>query len=240
MGENGHGVDSVRAWLVVVATFFSSFVTLGIAYSFGAFFTSMADEFDANRAATSVIFGLTTFAFFWLSMITGRLAERFGPRIVLFGGALCLFGGLLATSRVDSLGLGYLTFGAGVGIAAATGYIPMIAVVGAWFEEHRATAVGIAVAGIGAGTLVMSPTSAALIERYGWRDTFVVYAIAGSAVLLVCVALVDRAPGQGAGGGRPVGFQRPHQRRGAVLRTVCGARWSLPRHHRARNRWCAR
>ena len=70
------------------------------------------------------------------------------------------------------------------------------AAVGGWFERHRATAVGIAVAGIGAGTLVISPTSAALIDRFGWRDTFVVYAIAGPAVLIVCALLVDRPPGQ--------------------------------------------
>jgi len=190
------GVDSQRAWLVVVGTFFSSFVTLGTAYSFGAFFTEMAAEFDSNRAATSVIFGLTTFAFFWLSLITGRLADRYGPRVVLLCGAAFMCAGLLATSQVQSLVLGYVTYGVGVGVAAAAGYIPMVAAVGGWFERHRATAVGIAVAGIGAGTLVISPTSAALIDRFGWRDTFVVYAIAGPAVLIVCALLVDRPPGQ--------------------------------------------
>lgn len=189
------GVDSKRAWLVVVATFLSSFVTLGLAYSFGAFFTEMAEEFDANRAATSVMFGLTTFAFFWLSLITGRLADRYGPRIVLLFGAGFLLVGLLATSRAQSLTLGYLTYGIGVGVAAATGYIPMVAAVGGWFERHRATAVGLAVAGIGAGTLVMSPTSAALIERYGWRDTFVIYAIVGPAVMVVAAMFVASPPG---------------------------------------------
>lgn len=181
---------------MVVGTFFSSFVTLGTAYSFGAFFTEMAAEFDSNRAATSVIFGLTTFAFFWLSLITGRLADRYGPRVVLLCGAAFMFAGLLATSQVQSLVLGYVTYGVGVGVAAAAGYIPMVAAVGGWFERHRATAVGIAVAGIGAGTLVISPASAALIDRFGWRDTFVVYAIAGPAVLIVCALLVDRPPGQ--------------------------------------------
>ena len=69
--------------------------------------------------------------------------------------------GLLLTSRVDSLGVGYVTYGAGVGIAAACGYVPMVAMVGGWFVHHRAVAVGVAVAGIGVGTMVMSPLSAA-------------------------------------------------------------------------------
>lgn len=189
------GVDSRRAWWMVVATFLSSFVSLGIAYSFGAFFTDMAEEFGTTRGATAVVFGITTFAFFWLSLITGRAADIWGPRPVLAVGAVALLLGLLATSRVDSLTLGYLTYGAGVGIAAACGYIPMVAVVGGWFEQHRATAVGLAVAGIGAGTLVMSPLSAALIERYGWRDTFVILGVGGSAVLLACTLLVSPPPG---------------------------------------------
>jgi len=188
-------VDSLRAWLTVVATFVSSAVTLGIAYSFGAFFTDMAAEFGSSRASTAVIFAITTFAFFWLSLITGRLADRVGPRPVLALGALFLLVGLLATSRAQSLWVGYLTYGIGVGVAAATGYIPMVAAVGGWFEQKRATAVGLAVAGIGVGTLVISPLSAVLIDRWGWRDTYRVYAVVGATLLFVCVALIDRPPG---------------------------------------------
>lgn len=198
-----NGVDSVRAWLVVVGTFLSSFVSLGIAYSYGAFFTDMAAEFDTTRSQTAVVFGITTFTFFWLSLITGRVADVWGPRPVLAVGAFALAVGLLATSRVGSLRVGYVTYGVGVGVAAACGYIPMVAMVGGWFERHRATAVGLAVAGIGAGTMVISPLSAALIQRLGWRDTFVVLGLAGAVVLLGCIALIDRPPGHGgaAGGG---------------------------------------
>jgi MFS family permease len=189
------GVDSSRAWWTVVAAFVASAVTLGIAYSFGAFFRSMADEFDTNAGATAVIFGLTTFTFFALSLVTGRLADRYGPRVVLAIGAVGLFVGLMLTSRVDSIAAGYVTYGAGVGVAAACGYVPMVSTVGGWFVHHRAVAVGVAVAGIGVGTLVLSPLSAALIDEIGWRDTYVVYAIGGSALLLLCIPLMARPPG---------------------------------------------
>ncbi len=192
------GIDSRRAWLTVVAAFFSSGVTLGVAYSFGAFFESMSEEFDAANGATAVIFGVTTFLFFSLSIITGRMSDRFGPRVVMLIGAAALFIGLIATSRVQSLGLGYVTYGAGVGVAAACGYVPMVSVVGGWFREQRAVAVGLAVAGIGVGTLVLSPLSAALIDRWGWRDTYVFFGVAGALVLLACVPLMDRPPGDGA------------------------------------------
>ena len=69
-----------RAWLTVVASFLASAVTLGTAYSFGAFFESMSEEFGSASGETAVIFGITTFSFFWLSLVTGRMMDRFGPR----------------------------------------------------------------------------------------------------------------------------------------------------------------
>ena len=137
MARRDATIDSGRAWLTVVASFLASAVTLGTAYSFGAFFESMSEEFEAAKGATAVIFGITTFLFFSLSIITGRLSDRFGPRLVLVIGASAMFIGLIATSRVQSLGVGYVTYGAGVGIAAACGYVPMVAVVGGWFLRRQ-------------------------------------------------------------------------------------------------------
>ncbi len=190
-----HACDSPRAWLTVIAAFFSSAVTLGTAYSFGAFFESMSDDFGSDRGATAVIFGITTFTFFSLSILTGRALDRWGPRPILVVGAVAYFVGLVATSRVDSLAAGYVTYGTGIGIAAACGYVPMVALVGGWFEHKRAVAIGLAVAGIGVGTLVLSPLAAALIDGIGWRDTYVAYGIGGASILLLCVPLVDRPPG---------------------------------------------
>ena len=193
------GVDSGRAWLTVLATFLSSAVTLGIIYSFGAFFESMALEFGTGKGPTAVIFGITTFTFFWLSLITGRLSDRFGPRPVLATGAFALLIGLMITSYVNSIVLGYFAYGVGAGIAGACAYIPMLAHVGGWFEKHRATAIGIAVAGIGVGTSLISPLSARLIALYGWRTTYRILGVTGFVILLVCTALIARAPGSAGG-----------------------------------------
>lgn len=196
--------DSRRAWLVVLGTFLSSAVTLGTVYSFGSFFDSMAEDFDTGKGETAVVFGVTTFAFFWLSLLTGRIADRFGPRPVMLTGAVSLFVGLLATSHVNSIALGYLTYGGGAGLAAACAYVPMVATVGGWFERSRATAVGISVAGIGVGTLVMNPLVTRLLESYSWRTTFRIIGAVGAMILVGCAALVARAPG--AAGASPSRF----------------------------------
>jgi len=188
-------LDSGRAWMVVVAAFLASAVTLGTVYSFGSFFGSMSADFGTGKGETAVVFGVTTFSFFWLSLITGRLADRFGPRPMMLVGAVSLFIGMMATSKVSSITVGYLTYGAGAGLAGACAYIPMVATVGGWFERRRAAAVSIAVAGIGVGTLVMNPLVTWLLETYSWRTTFRIIAVAGAIILVGCSALVSRAPG---------------------------------------------
>ena len=185
-----------RAWIVVAAAFASMFTVFGIAYSFGAFFSSMAADFGTDTSGTSVFFALTAFLYFVLGAVTGRIADRIGPRPVLIVGGACMTLGLLATTQVQSLWLGYLTYGLGVGIGVACGYIPMVAAVGQWFEHRRTTALGVAVAGIGTGTLVIAPLAEWSIERHGWRTTNVAFAV-GAAVTLGLACLGAKQPPSG-------------------------------------------
>jgi MFS family permease len=193
MGE-APAVDTARAWAIVAAAFAAMFTAFGIAYSFGAFLEPMADEFGASRGTASVFFALTSLTYFGLGALSGVAVDRYGPRRVLLVGGLALGGGLAATSRAGSLWLGLVTYGLGVGIGVACAYVPMVAVVGGWFERRRTLAIGVAVTGIGLGTLVVAPLAAALIEDLGWRDTHLLFGLVGAGVLLVCSVVVARPP----------------------------------------------
>jgi len=187
------GLDSPRGWLVVGAAFVSMSTVFGVAYSFGAFFRPMADEFGADRDAVSAVFSITAFLYFGLGIVSGAWVDRVGPRRVLLTGAVVMGAGLLLTSQIERLWQGYLTYGVGVGIGVACGYVPMVAVVGGWFERRRGAALGVAVAGIGVGTLGVAPLAAGLIDRHGWRTTYVVFGLASAALLGGC-ALVAAPP----------------------------------------------
>lgn len=186
--------DSPRAWWMVSSAFVAMFAAYGVAYSFGAFFRPMAAEFGAPRSATSAMFSLTVLVWCILGPVTGHLSDRFGPRVVLGSGALIMGLGLALTSMIDRLWLGYLTYGIGVGVGVACAYVPMVAVVGGWFLRRRNTALGIAVAGIGFGTVCGAPIASALIAPLGWRATYVVFAIATTAILLGCAFVAERPP----------------------------------------------
>ncbi|MGY1793066.1 MFS transporter [Geodermatophilus sp. SYSU D00525] len=187
-------VDSLRSWAMVAAAFAAMFASFGIAYSFGAFLEPMAEEFGAGRGTTSVFFALTSLTYFGLGALSGIAVDRYGPRRVLLVGGIALGAGLAATSRAGELWIGLVTYGLGVGIGVACAYVPMVAVVGGWFERRRTLAIGVAVTGIGLGTLTVAPVAAALIGELGWRDTHLVLGLAGAAVLLACAAVVTCPP----------------------------------------------
>ncbi|MCZ2805571.1 MFS transporter [Modestobacter sp. VKM Ac-2983] len=189
-------VDSARAWVMVAAAFAGMFVSFGIAYSFGAFLEPMAEEFGSSRGTTSAFFALTSLTYFGLGALSGVAVDRYGPRRVLLVGGIALGVGLAATSQAGELWVGLVTYGLGVGIAVACAYVPMVAVVSGWFERRRTLAIGVAVTGIGLGTLTVAPLAAALIGELGWRDTHLVLGSAGAVVLVVCALVVTRPPVQ--------------------------------------------
>jgi MFS family permease len=187
-----------QAWFVVGAAFTSMFTVFGAVYSFGAFFEPMAREFGTGQGLTSVLFAVTAFCYFGLGAVSGAIADGVGPRRVVLFGAFAMTAGLALTAIAPAFWIGCVTYGLGVGVGTACGYVPMVAAVGGWFERRRSLAIGIAVSGIGAGTLVVPPLAALLIEHVGWRQAYLVLA-AASLVLLIACGLAASAPPTHAG-----------------------------------------
>ncbi|MBA4813776.1 MAG: MFS transporter [Acidimicrobiales bacterium] len=197
MTDSRERVDSAAGWLVVAATATATFAVFGVTYSFGAVFTAIREEFGVGKGQAALFFSFTTFIYFVVGVFTGRLADRYGPRPILLAGAVSLGLGLFLTSLVNNVLLGYLTYGVGVGIGVGCAYVPMIATVGGWFERDRTKAMGVAVAGIGMGTLVGAPLAKYLVTSYGWRTAFVVLGVGSAALLALASIGARRPPGSG-------------------------------------------
>lgn len=186
--------DSPQAWLAAVGATLAVCVVYGLAYSYGQFFKPIAETFHAGEGAGSVVFSVTSLLGFGLSVVTGPLTDRAGPRIMLIAGAACLGLGLLFTAITTSLWQAYLAYGFGVGFGLGCVYVPMLATIGQWFEHHRALATGLVVTGVGLGTFISSPLAAWLITQVGWRQAYLYYAAGGSTLLLFSAILVSRPP----------------------------------------------
>ncbi|MDH4144625.1 MAG: MFS transporter [Acidimicrobiia bacterium] len=191
---SGDRVDSPRSWLVVAGTVVATTTMFGIVYSFGSFFGAMADDFGAGKDSTAAVFSFTIFFLFVLGAVSGRIADRFGPRPLAVAAGLLLGSGLWATSLVDRMWIGYITYGAGVGIGVACAYVPLITLVSGWFDRQRATALGVASAGIGLGTIIGAPIARQLIDAFGWRETYRILAVVALVGLGIAALFAKRAP----------------------------------------------
>ena len=173
-------------WVVVAAAFTLMFTGFGAAYSFAAFFTAFQQEFGASRAHVALVFSICAFIWFGLGAPGGMLADRYGPRWVALVGVACMVAGLVMAAFARSVEALYLTYSIGIGVGVGLTYVPSVGAVQPWFMRNRAFASGIAVAGIGAGNLVVPPLAAWWIELFGWRGAYLM--LAGFVALLAGAA----------------------------------------------------
>jgi len=190
-------------WFVVAGTFAVTFVGFGCAYSFSAFLMSLQHDFAASRGSVSLVFSLAGFFYFGIGFMTGPLADRFGSRPLAVAGMILIGIGLAAASVARSLVEVYAAYGLGVGLGIGCSYVPAVGAVQRWFVRRRGFASGLAVSGIGVGTLIVPPLAAWLIDAVGWRETYLILGIFALVVGVGLALLIEddpRARGIGADG----------------------------------------
>ena len=195
--SNQAALSNVRffyGWLVVLAAFAVTFFGFGSAYTFSAFVEPLQRDFGASRGSVSLVFSLAGFLYFGLGIVSGPLADRFGSRRLAVAGMILTGLGLAAASAARSLLEVYAAYGLGVGLGVGCAYVPAIGAVQRWFVRRRGFASGLAVSGIGFGTLLMPPLASLLIEMLGWRGAYLVLGGLAATIGAALAVLIENDP----------------------------------------------
>ena len=181
-------------WVVVASVCVILFLAFGSVYAFTTFFESFQAEFNASRSSISLVFAIAGFIYFSLGAISGQIADRMNSRWVIAFGVFVISLGLLCSSFAATVKQIYLFYGLGIGIGVGFTYVPAVGTVQRWFVAQRGLASGIAVMGIGLGTLGMPAFSAFLIHWSNWRTAYMVMSACVFGCGMIAVILIADSP----------------------------------------------
>eukprot|EP00658_Telonema_sp_P-2_P055711 TRINITY_DN44272_c0_g1_i2.p1 TRINITY_DN44272_c0_g1~~TRINITY_DN44272_c0_g1_i2.p1 ORF type:complete len:191 (-),score=40.15 TRINITY_DN44272_c0_g1_i2:101-673(-) len=171
--------DGRFAWLICFATCLVLFVTLGQVYAFAVFYPEILNEFNRSAGLTGLMFGVATFVINGGGIFSGMLIQKVGyARLGCLGGTLVGLGSLLCSFSQD---IWMLTgcYGVILGVGSYMNMAAALPMVNMWFIKRRSLAAGISMSGSGAGMMILAPTSQAIIDAYGWRTGFRLFAVLG-------------------------------------------------------------
>jgi predicted MFS family arabinose efflux permease len=179
-------------WSVVVGSTVALIVCNGpvVAFTFGLFLKPIGQEFGWSRAATSAASAVASLMIAVAVPFAGMLIDRFGVRCILLPVIVLSSISVAAISLTPASLLVFVTLYAVTGVATAGhGPQPYAKSIAAWFDGRRGLALGIAMAGVGLGIILVPQLTRYLIETYGWRSAYVglgglLFAVAFPAVAL--------------------------------------------------------
>lgn len=168
------GNKIMNRWFVVLGTMMI-IPSVGAVYAWSIYRQPLAELLAARNgvspesltAPLNFVFSLIILFFAAGAIPGGMIQDRIGPKkVTVIGGAL-LGAGLILSSFATSVLHLYIFYGVISGIGIGFAYITPLATCNKWFPDKRGAISGVAVAGMGLGTMVFSPIGQALITNLG-------------------------------------------------------------------------
>ncbi|UKZ60910.1 uncharacterized protein TrAtP1_002180 [Trichoderma atroviride] len=146
----------LKAWLVVLGCWCTSFASFGYVNSFGVYETYYLQTFLSDRSPSDVawIGAIQAFAQFSAAMVSGPIADRHGPMVVIWPCSVLLVVAMMLTSLCTEFYQFILCQGIFLGFSSGLIFTPAISVVGHYFHKRRPIAIAFATTGSPLGGLI--------------------------------------------------------------------------------------
>ncbi|HEU0218868.1 MAG TPA: MFS transporter [Stellaceae bacterium] len=219
-------IETRSSWVVCLTALGVAAVSYGAAAIPVVALKSIAADLGGERSVPAL-----AYSFAWLGasiggIPMGRLAERFGVRWTVMGGAAMIALGLVIGQSGGRIGL-LVGYGVFIGLLGNSGInAPLYIYVSRWFDRRRGTALALLGSGASISAAIWAPIFAVLTAKIGWRETMLLFAALELLLIFPAAALtVVPAPealgGEGGAYGPRVGVPVLGLRPNVALAGVC-------------------
>ena len=185
--KSGHRI--FYGWFIVAAAGLVVFSTgPGQSYVFSVFIDSIIEDTGLSRTGISVLYMASTALSAILVSFVSRLADRYGPRIMLVAAGLGLGAACFGMATATHILLFYIAFASLRALGQGSLGINCILLVNQWFVSLRGRAVGLMTLGAMLSTALFPSFARFLIDSIDWRGAYAVLGVV-SIGLIVPVAL---------------------------------------------------
>ncbi|MBP3044305.1 MFS transporter [Arthrobacter jiangjiafuii] len=185
-----------RAWLVWGVSVLAYLAAVTQRTTFGVAGLEATARFDATASILSVFTVVQLLVYAGLQIPVGVLVDRFGPRLLIAGGAGLMMAGQLQLATADSVAGGILGRSL-VGAGDALTFISVLRLLPAWFTGRQIPILTQWTGIVGQlGQIASAIPFAFVLHRFGWSPAFVSAASLSVLALVLTLLLVrNRPPG---------------------------------------------
>ncbi len=180
---------ALPAGILIACAVGGAMLAMGLRQSFGLFLAPMTEAHAWTASGFAFAIALQVLLNGVSQPLTGQLADRFGGRNVIIGGALLYAVGILGMALSDGLPLFTVFAGIVMGVAVSAAGMPTIiaSLTRLLPDNMRGRAVGLGTAGSSAGQFLVVPLAGLAIQGFGWQAALM--AMAAAALLMIPLAL---------------------------------------------------
>ena len=180
-------------WYVIGACAAIALTASVTRYTFSIFMPYMLTDLGWTRSAIGAALTLHMLVYAIGAIFIGRLTDKYGSRWIMAAGGVLLMLGLALLSRIQTVWQFYFCYSfIAAGGVTATYVVPNTATARQWFVKKAGLAVAIVMAGSGLGLAVISPASPFLINRFGWRTSYIIIGVVVGLLAILCAVFIVR------------------------------------------------
>jgi MFS family permease len=190
-----------RGWYIAVASGIglACGIATAVVATFGVFVAPLRAEFGWTQSATYSALLAVTLTAALLAPLVGTWVDRYGARRLMLIAFSCeaLIFASFAWQSADLWSF-YARYALLAVLGLGTTHVAFARVITLWFDQRRGLALGIALSGIGVGGFIWPLFTQSLLEAYGWRTAYLVFAATIAAIAIPLVLGVIRDSPQDA------------------------------------------